>query len=82
MKEKRINYQTPIGNVFELKDMMGKYALSLENELFTGKLILEYDNGNLHSSGIIKNGFKHKEWITCYENGEVQIKELFTANLH
>ena len=81
MKEKRINYQTPIGNVFELKDMMGKYALSLENELFTGKLILEYDNGNLHSSGIIKNGFKHKEWITYYESGEVRIKELFTANL-
>ena len=68
---KRMNYREPLKNHFEAQKISGRMALFLNGESFSGKLLLEYDSGNLYSEGMIKNGFKEGEWRTFYETGEL-----------
>ena len=72
---KRMNYREPLKNHFEAQKISGRMALFLNGESFSGKLLLEYDSGNLYSEGMIKNGFKEGEWRTFYETGELKILE-------
>ncbi len=78
---KRVNYREPLKNHFEAQKISGRMALFLNGESFSGKLLLEYDSGNLYSEGMIKNGFKEGEWRTFYETGELKILEYFTEGL-
>ena len=78
---KRMNYREPLKNHFEAQKISGRMALFLNGESFSGKLLLEYDSGNLYSEGMIKNGFKEGEWRTFYETGELKILEYFTKGL-
>ena len=78
MNIKRAKYNSQVGEIFEIK-VIDKNIVLFENENpFNGKLELEYENGELHSEGIIEKGLKEGEWNTYYRDGFLKIKEMFS----
>ena len=78
MEIKRANYNQKAGEIFNIKEIDGQLVLFDDNEIrYNGKLELEYENGQLHSEGMIRLGLKDGQWKTYYQNNQVKIIENF-----
>ena len=80
-KIKRIKYNQKIEEIFDIKKMHGQMILiDKEGEIYNGKLILEYEDGKIHSEGNISFGMKTGIWKTYYNNGNLKCIENFENN--
>lgn len=61
----------------ELIERDKKYYTKEDSELFTGKVEDKHKNGKTSFVGQYKNGMRSGEFITYFENGQIQKKETY-----
>ena len=80
-KIKRVKYNQKIEEIFDIEKMHGQMILiDKDGEIYNGKLILEYEDGKIHSEGNINFGMKTGIWKTYYNNGNLKCIENFENN--
>ena len=77
----KCNYELTINEIFDIVTIENIDFLYNDNKLYSGKLILEYEEGKSHTDGYIKSGRRHGIWKYYYKSGSIRVEEEFDSGL-
>jgi antitoxin component YwqK of YwqJK toxin-antitoxin module len=68
---------------FELlgKKTNGLYVLKSTNEIYSGPVVLLYDDGEKNMEGTLKDGEKDGKWTDWHENGQKKSESIYKQGL-